>query len=745
MGFSRSARAIFPLLPPYGAHDPNGGRPIPLQPDEITPYMGLRARLSQIWMNRWTILLLLVLVRLLIAVGSLNTDMDSARREALSACSSVESMGSAMASMPHYTARGVNELTASGVETAVNALKTMLMLIISGVEELIVFFIKMMYSTYLCLITLAVRGTVDVGVGLLKDASDFLNSTVKTIGEGISDATETFEDGLNKFVDGINVVGSIFGADDVPDLNLTSFIDDLENAHLPSSIDEGLDKLNASIPTFDEVSDFVENIIRVPFDEVKKLINESMGTYKFDRDTLPIPAKKQLSFCKGSDGIDSFFDNVSDIAETAKKIFIAVLVIAAVLACFPMAWQEIRRWRAQKERSQLVRKEAHDPMDVVYIVSRPYSAAAGIKAASRFSNSRRQILVRWVIAYATSPSALFVLSLAIAGLFACLCQYLLLQAVENAVPELSAEVGAFADKVVSSLDNTSAEWAASANGAIGDMNTELNGKVIGWVNTTTLGVNKTLNAFVDKTTDVLNDTFGGTILYNPIKEVFNCLILLKIAGVQKGLTWVHDHAHIDFPTLGNDTFSLGAAESITDGDGSDSFLADTGASTSNKITEVVFRVTNAIESGIATEALISGFILLIWFINLLFGVIRALFLFRGQDRNRGDGGPAPPASSDPNDGFLDVPLTAMPSVNNANTTSHFASDSHSRSQPVPEYEPPSRKFATAGPPVPTSSALTETGYEDEKLGFAGQRRNALKVSVVDARASSYPEFGDEKR
>ncbi|KAL4882046.1 hypothetical protein BJY04DRAFT_53018 [Aspergillus karnatakaensis] len=733
MVFSQSGRSIFPLLPPYGAHDPSeGGRPAPTHPDEITPYMGLRARLSQIWMNRWTILLLLVLVRVLIAIGSLNTNMDSARREALSACTSVESTGSAMASTPHYLARGVNDMTASSVEMAVSALKTVLTLMVKGVEELIVFFIKMMYQTYLCLIMMAIRGTVDVGVGLLKDAGDFLNSTVQTIGDGIAETVDTFEGALNTFVEGINIVASLGGGDGVPELDLSGFIDDLENAQLPSSFDESLDKLNSSVPTFAEVSDFVENIIRLPFREVKEKINETMGNYTFDRNTLPVPAKKQLSFCQGSDGIDSFFDKVSDIAETAKKVFIAVLVIAAVLVCFPMAWQEIRRWRAQKERSELVRKEAHDPMDVVYIVSRPYSSSTGIKAASRFSNSRRQILVRWVVAYATSPPALFVLSLGVAGLFACLCQYLLLQAVEKAVPELSAEVGAFADKIVSSLDETSAEWADSANGVIGEMNTNLNNDIFGWVNITTTSVNDTLNAFVDETTGVLNDTFGGTVLYNPLMDVFNCLIGLKIAGIQSGLTWVHENANIDFPPLSNTTFSLGAAESITD-DGSDSFLSGAGDKTSDQITEVVFRVTNAIESGIATEALISGVILLLWFVNLLFGVIRALSQFRSQDRNRGDGGlaPAGPLGPDTN-GFTDVPLTAMPDTS-----------SQARSQPAPQYEPPNRTFAASGPPAAVTSQ-TETGYEDEKLGFAGQR-NALKISVPDLRGSHYAEYGMEKR
>src|SRR5699024_2039788 len=122
-------------------------------PHGITPYLGLRSRLSQVWINRWTILLLLILARVLIAVSGLESDMGSAKREALSACTSVESMGSSMASMPHYLSRGVNELTASSVEVAVSALKSTLMLMVTGVEEIVLFIINVMYQTYLCLIT----------------------------------------------------------------------------------------------------------------------------------------------------------------------------------------------------------------------------------------------------------------------------------------------------------------------------------------------------------------------------------------------------------------------------------------------------------------------------------------------------------------------------------------------------------------------------------------------------------------
>ncbi|KAJ9242447.1 hypothetical protein DTO169E5_3156 [Paecilomyces variotii] len=726
MPFSRSGRSIFPLLPPYAAHDPQGSAQ-PLHPDGITPYLGLRSRLSQVWINRWTILLLLVLARTLLAVSSLNNDMASAKREALSACTTVESMGSAMASMPHYMSQGVNELTASGVEKAVNGLMSMLTLTVTGVEELVVFFINTMTSTYLCLITLAVRGSAEVALSLIKDASDFLNKTLPDIGSDIHSTINTFQSSLNDFIKDINSVTSALGADkQIPTLDVNGSLDKLDHLQLPSSIDDDINKINSSLPNFKQVQNFTDNVIRLPFEELKKLINESTVQYKFDRSVFPVPAKEQLSFCNDNDGINSFFNGVADLVNLARKIFIAVLVIAAVLACIPMAWREIRRWRSMKDRSQLVRRDAHDPMDVVYIVSRPYTSTAGIKAASRFSNSRRQILVRWVFAYATSTPALFVLSLAIAGLFSCLCQYILLRSVEKTVPELTDQVSAFADKVVDSLNNASEQWAIGANKVIETTNNDINKDVLGWVNTSTTALNDTLNAFVDETTKVLNETFGGTLLYEPIKEVFNCLIGLKIEGIQKGLDWVSDHARVDFPLMPNDTFSLGAAASIAsdNSDPGDSFLADPGDQTSNKISEAVVRVVDKLADDIKTETIISSIILLIWVLILLIGIIRALTLWWSRDRTRGEGAGLThnhARNINPNNGnglsdangFTDVPLTAMPTVSRG-VVAHDSDEDH---------------------------------YPDEKIGFAGQRNydSALKVDNAAAavRESSYVEYGEK--
>ncbi|KAL9044312.1 MAG: hypothetical protein Q9214_002543 [Letrouitia sp. 1 TL-2023] len=713
--------STFPALPPSLSAGDHGTQNYYAEQDttrldphtvsQITPYVGLRARLSQIWMNRWTILLFLILARLLFAVAGLHDGLASARTEALSACSGVESVGSAMASMPHYMSKGVNELAGSGVEKAVHGLQSMLFMTITGIEELVVFFINMMTSTYLCLITLVVSGSLHVALQVIEDASKFLNKTLGDIGKGLDKTITSFQDDFNKFTDALNSVPNPFGGggdDKKPTLDVKDSLDALTHIKLPDSLNEGLDKLNDSIPTFAEVQNFTNNAIRFPFEEVKKLINESLGVFEFNRSLLPVPQKEKLDFCSTNNGISDFFDGIADTIYLARRVFIGVLVVLAILVCVPMTYAEIRRWRRMKERAIVVRDHARDPQDVIYTVSRPYTAKAGIDLASRVSSSKKKDLIRWIVAYATTTPALLLLSLAITGLLACLFQYILLKIVEKEVPKLAAEIGDFAGKVVNSLNNASDQWAVGTNKAITDTNDDINHDIFGWVNTTTGAMNNTLNVFINTTTSTLDKAFGDTILKDPIQELFNCLVGLKVAGVQKGLTWVSDHAHIEFPRLANDTFSLGAAASLAgDENGKvDSFLAAPGEETTDKVSATLEKVAAHFENGIRDEALIATALLLLWFLNLFLGTGRALYLLSKRDKSRGEGGPS----------FAgDIPMQQY-------------SAPQPYSGPAPAYEPPREEATTGG----SLSAIgrrrhhdnDEGEWQDQKLGFAGLRAPA---------------------
>lgn len=603
----------------------------------LTPYLGLRARLSQIWLNRWTILLVLVLVRLVLLIAQLTDNVGDAKTRALSACTKVEDIGSAMASMPHYLSVGVNSMAGHGIESAVRAMVITLDLILQGVEGLILFFINFLTATYVCLITAMVHGSLDAVASVTEDATKAFNKVIDKVAKEVSDIAGDLEDGINGLTKGIK--DSVFGdfVPDVPEVDFTKPIDELKDFDLDSKdFVKDVRKLNDDLPNFDEVQNMTKQAIAIPFDFVREKLNETYGNYKFDRSVFPLASKESMTFCSDNDTINSFFQSLFDLIRKARIIFIVLLVVLAVAIIIPMAWIEIKRWRRQQQHAKLVTANAYDPMDVIYISSRPITSTTGIKFASRFSG-KRQIMVRWCIAYATSLPAIFVLSLAMAGFVSCLCQYILMQAVRNEVPAIANQVGEFADDVVGSLKSVSDEWAADANGVIGGLNDDINDDVLGYVQNATGAVNDTLTVFLDTMDDGLNAVFKDTILLDPIKTVLHCVIGIKVESMQSGLTWVHDHAKISLPLFDNDTFSQGAQESIEDDSELNTFLASPSDVTTDEVTGAVDRVVRWLEKGLIQEALISTGLLLVYVIVVLMGVVRMLAGMALPDKGHGDG------------------------------------------------------------------------------------------------------------
>ncbi|OAA46237.1 hypothetical protein NOR_02990 [Metarhizium rileyi] len=628
-----------------------------------TPYLGLSSRLSQIWINRWTILLVLVLVRIILLLASLDDNVGDAKASALSACTKVEDVGSAMASMPYYLSAGVNHLAASSIEKAVHAMVKVLDLIIQGVEAIIIWYINFLTATYVCLITALVHASLDVVASVTKDATAAFNKVIDGATGEIQEIAGGLQKAVNKLKDGIQ--GAVFGkfGVDLPSFDITKPVSKLKGFNLDSTkFVTDVQKLNKDLPDFAGVQNLTKQAISIPFDFVREAMNKSFGNYKFNENVFPLAQKQRLTFCSNNGKLNGFFDKIFELIRKARIVFVVILSSLAVAVMAPMAWMEIRRWRRQEKTAKLIDKNKEgnewDSMDVAYIASRPTTASYGIKFTSRLTG-RRKVLVRWCIAYATSGPAIFVLSLAIAGFFSCFCQYIVLKVVQKEVPELTKEIGQFADDVVGKINQVSENWAADANGVVKGLNDDINKDVLGYVANATGAVNNTLNVFLGTMEKGLEKVFKDTILLKPIQSVLHCVIGIKIESVQKGLTWVHDHAHVDFPLFDNDTFSLGAKKSTSGDSQLQNFLASPSSATTDGVTAAVDRVTGWLLKGITKEALISTGILLVYAIVVLIGVIRTLasMVFGGDDsdsnhvRQAGDDPRSDPvSSSEYNDG-----------------------------------------------------------------------------------------------
>jgi hypothetical protein len=417
--------------------------------------------------------------------------------------------------------------------------------------------------------------------------------------------------------------------------------------------------LNTTIPTFDQVENFTKNAIAIPFKFVREQVNASFGSYQFDKSIFPVAEKQGLSFCSNNSFLNDFFQTLFDIVATAKIAFSVAIPILAVLAIIGMGYLEVRRWRKEKQRSRDFTEAGYDAMDVVYISSRPMSAGAGLWLSAKLGirDLKKTILFRWTVAYGTSLPALFVLSLAIAGLFSCLCQFIILRSIKQEAPALANQVGDFAGDVVQTLQQVSTNWADDANGVVIKLQDDINSDLFGWVSNATTAVNDTLNTFDAEIDKALTAVFDDTILSNTARNLVGCLILRKIDAVQKGLTWVHDNAHVTLPLFSNNIFSQGADDSVNGDSDLTSFLASPSSVTTDEITGAVNQVITKLEHGIIQEALISTALLLVYAIVILIGGARALVASVQKDKTRAEGGEqygmkdVPRRSSGSSDGF----------------------------------------------------------------------------------------------
>ncbi|KAK2607863.1 hypothetical protein N8I77_006507 [Diaporthe amygdali] len=612
-------------------------------PGAVTPWLGLRSRLSQVPMNRWTVLLLLVLARLLISLADLNTNLVTAKTQAVSACTEVEDVGSSMASMPHYLSAGVNRMAADGITKAVQGMVEILLMVLTGVQQLILFFIEFEIGTFLCLSTAIAQAVFELGKSVIEGTTKALNTAIKAITRDLNTAFDGAINALANVAGGIDdfeswLTGEKAGSAKTDIESFKDHLKMLDNVQIDtSSVLGGITDIEHKI-AYDNVKNVAKEAIAIPFDMVKRLLNESYGTWEFDQSVFPIPAKESLSFCSDNSTLENFFEVLFKIAANAKIIAVAVLIILAVLACAVMAWWEIKRFNRQLQKSQaLIDRE---PMDIVYISGRPLTAGTGVWLSERLSRDpKRQSLIRWVIAYATTYKALFVLALAVAGGFSCLCQWIIMRAVQQEVPALTTTVGDFAGDVVTSLEQASTKWANDSNSVILGFQDDINNDMFGYVRHATDAANDTINTFNHYMQEGLNNAFGGVDqLEKFMKGIIQCLIGNKLDSIQQGLTWVHQKARVTLPLFPADLFSVGVNESISGNPNTTTFLSTPASTVTDEITGAMNSVVDILWSSIIQEIVISLVLFLIYVAYVFFAGAEAAIRMAMSDQVHEDQG-----------------------------------------------------------------------------------------------------------
>ncbi|CAI4718929.1 CEI_1a_G0043910.mRNA.1.CDS.1 [Saccharomyces cerevisiae] len=566
-------------------------------------YLQLNDRLSQIWLNKYTLVLLLAMLKLLFFSKSIQHAIEVSETYILSNCYSIDSLCSKMTdNTPHYLGIMGNYLIEKGMEETVKATLETLSLIVYASEGLVNFAIDLYLGTYACLIVSAVDGTVDVATNTTEKLISLVNDTVASVADELDTGLNDISKIINKVIKAASKVEDFFTGDD-DDSNMTSSIKSvnltisaLHNLYIPSSINDKLEELSAKTPDFAQVKNTTKNLISVPFNEVRKNI-KAVNASNIIGDTSvlyvpPVSLDNSTGICSSNQSeILAFYSILGQVLKIATVVCITVLICFAVGAMAPVAWNEIKLWRrlcGMRDHYMLSRQDSYtsfssenthelkDPFRDPPIQDGQYDVIASYQQCFQTWNTRiagwmtnlvtfgkspenidpkTKQKIEWVVAYMTSERALCVLGIGLLGILVCICQFAMIALLKHKISHsLTSNDGDGVQNLLKSstavdIENQMSLWSVQTNKYINTTETNINQEVFEWINTTTLSVNNTVATMISDIDTTLADVFNGTLLYNPMKTVVGCAIENKLYTIEKAMTWIHNKAQLHIPRI----------------------------------------------------------------------------------------------------------------------------------------------------------------------------------------------------
>ncbi|KAG4301316.1 hypothetical protein PCANB_002290 [Pneumocystis canis] len=602
-------------------------------PDRNVPYLLLPARLSLIWVNKCTIAMILIFIRLFFFMLSFKKDINIVEEKMQDAYTIMQHSANALAIMPRLTAIGANKMIALGMENSVQALNKALLFALIGVENIILFFIDMLIRTWVCLLELTIKGGINIIADVVEKITKFVNSALHSIEKDIVNGIQEVNKGLSSILVTVERTMRILGKKvNLPPLTISS-VDKLANVTIPTNYDDELRKLQHKI-SLDPVKDITKKAIIFPFSELRKLINSTLSNYSFDASLLPVPSENEFIAYKDNRQIRFVLKKFSDDVFNTIHIILIIIIALAILAVIPSAIKEWWDWRRLQSKAAMVWSifsitKTFDPAEFILTITHPWSTLLGVKFSQNFKDWHRKILTRWFLSYIFHPSSLFVLGLGILGAIGCGLQFLLLLIMKKNLPISLSEVNML-PLITENFQETSSKWSDDVNIILNKTNTNINNLLFRWVYHSTRSINGTMNAFVSTTKNTLMHIFGGTILYKPVLDTLNCLLFIKLKAIEKGLTWVHENARISLPSIPKDILISSESSLHTD-------FINTSKSLNQKFYSLLNTLVHSYEKSIIFEAKISLALISAWVLIFIMALIRVIFSRRPAIRGMGGG------------------------------------------------------------------------------------------------------------
>lgn len=497
-------------------------------------FLTLFERLSQVYLNQFTMAALLLLVKVYLLKTSINSSLSDLRDNIDCKNKSEE----------------ISDLINRMVENSLGHVKvnygTMLGTIITTIKSLILFYIEMFLGTFTCLLNATIRGTTSFAFDSTQKVILAVNDTITDIAGDIQEGLDGLSFVINHLISTFNAIRSLFGSE--PDsgnrykdkINIS--IRGLRNIAIPSSVLTDIDRFRQKDVPFEDLQNSTQVMVAAPFDLFsRKLLESSLNSSSpvFSNTTLPV-LKSVDPLCQNSVKIVAKYHKIiRDIDLAAKYVMIALGCVAALVLVLCI-WREYRQWRRDLRLCRELQKIPDNLTAFHNVLNRHDNTS--VYLLYRF-NICKSSYILWLVTYLTSSYAQTVLLIGLLGLLSALLLFLLIRLLAST--DMDIDFDSF--KTASDL------YITETNRYISTQQDSLNAELFGNIRTVSQALNTTIVGFMDNMNSTLDRIFGNTPFEGPINTVVYCTIGRKLEKIELALTWIHSSLKIELPLMDNAT------------------------------------------------------------------------------------------------------------------------------------------------------------------------------------------------
>lgn len=395
-------------------------------------------------------------------MNSIDPIIEDIRQRVNKSCDALELATSSLISLPHFMAGPFNDSISDTINSTIRGFVRTLDFGIQALNGIIVFFIDLYKSTFRCLLELAVRGSISA----VSEAVIFLQGFSNNALAGIKTAIDNSIAGINSSLEGVRSalsnVGGLLNLPEIPTVSIPA-AEELNQITFPTTgIVNGLDTLNATIPSMDEIENRLTNLISIPFNELRILINNSMSDIKFNSTILPVPAMNNIKFCENNLNLEVLDDIKNDLKRTA-WIGLSILFALSILLILANAfytWISHKRFMNKVDKSLNNFKRTNSNInknsiiDIIKFSENPFLQNHIVKTSTYFKNRENQTLYRWFWDYILFKPAIICLIIGLAGIISIFIQIAILNGVRHTYKdEINESISNFGNTVMGLMNS----------------------------------------------------------------------------------------------------------------------------------------------------------------------------------------------------------------------------------------------------------------------------------------------------